>query len=79
MARMTDAGVRETVPTLFPVPSASMTLSELESHLAKAADLLRGAIDQADFKAYIFPLMFFKRISDVYLEEYEAGAGRVRR
>lgn len=35
-----------------------------------AADLLRGAIDQADFKAYIFPLMFFKRISDVYLEEY---------
>ena len=34
--------------------------------MAKAADLLRGAIDQADFKAYMFPLMFFKRISDVY-------------
>jgi type I restriction system adenine methylase HsdM len=48
-----------------------MTLSELESHLAKAADLLRGTVDQADFKAYIFPLMFFKRISDVYLEEYD--------
>jgi type I restriction enzyme M protein len=48
-----------------------MTLADLESHLAKAADLLRGAVDQADFKAYIFPLMFFKRISDVYLEEYE--------
>ena len=47
-----------------------ITLSELESYLAKAADLLRGAIDQADFKAYIFPLMFFKRISDTYLEEY---------
>lgn len=45
-------------------------LAELEQYLAKAADLLRGAIDQADFKAYIFPLMFFKRISDVYLEEY---------
>ncbi len=42
----------------------------MKSHLARAADLLRGAIDQADFKAYIFPLMFFKRISDVYLEEY---------
>ena len=48
-----------------------ITLAELEQHLAKAADLLRGSIDQADFKAYIFPLMFFKRISDVYLEEYE--------
>lgn len=50
-----------------------LTLSELESYLGKAADLLRGSIDQADFKAFIFPLMFFKRISDVYLEEF-AGA-----
>lgn len=47
-----------------------ITLAELEQYLAKAADLLRGSIDQADFKAYIFPLMFFKRISDVYAEEY---------
>ena len=56
-----------------------LTLPELEQYLAKAADLLRGSIDQADFKAYIFPLMFFKRISDVYLEEFAAGAGGVRR
>ncbi|MFE0649610.1 N-6 DNA methylase [Streptomyces sp. NPDC059534] len=49
---------------------AGLTLGELEQYLARGADLLRGAIDQADFKAYIFPLMFFKRISDVYLEEY---------
>ncbi|HPU02706.1 MAG TPA: class I SAM-dependent DNA methyltransferase [Rhodoglobus sp.] len=48
-----------------------LTLPELEQYLARAADLLRGSIDQADFKAYIFPLMFFKRISDVYLEEFE--------
>src|SRR5262249_8930115 len=39
------------------------------------------SIDQADFKAYIFPLMFFKRISDVYAEEYaealvESGGDR---
>ena len=47
-----------------------ITLPELEQYLARAADLLRGSIDQADFKAYIFPLMFFKRISDVYSEEY---------
>lgn len=50
-----------------------MTLPELEQYLARAADLLRGSIDQADFKAYIFPLMFFKRISDVYLEEFEVA------
>src|SRR6478672_45809 len=47
-----------------------ITLPELEKYLARAADLLRGSIDQADFKAYIFPLMFFKRISDVYMEEF---------
>ena len=51
--------------------AAPISLGDLESYLGRAADLLRGAIDQADFKAYIFPLMFFKRISDVYLEEYE--------
>lgn len=50
-----------------------LSLAELEQYLARAADLLRGSIDQADFKAYIFPLMFFKRISDVYLEEFEAA------
>ncbi|WP_254303548.1 class I SAM-dependent DNA methyltransferase [Rhodococcoides kyotonense] len=47
-----------------------ISLSELENYLARAADILRGSIDQADFKAYIFPLMFFKRISDVYAEEF---------
>lgn len=47
-----------------------LTLSELEQYLAAAADLLRGGIDQADFKAYIFPLMFFKRLNDVHQEEY---------
>ena len=51
--------------------TTQLTLPELEQYLARAADLLRGSIDQADFKAYIFPLMFFKRISDVYLEEFE--------
>jgi len=55
---------------LIPQSSRPMSLSELENYLASAADLLRGSVDQADFKAYIFPLMFFKRISDVYLEEY---------
>lgn len=51
--------------------STRISLPELEQYLARAADLLRGSIDQADFKAYIFPLMFFKRLSDVFAEEYE--------
>ncbi len=47
-----------------------MTLSELEQHLWGAANILRGPVDQADFTSYIFPLLFFKRICDVYDEEY---------
>lgn len=49
----------------------AITLSELESWLWGAANILRGPVDNADFKAYIFPLLFFKRISDVYDEEYK--------
>ncbi|MDX8406217.1 MAG: class I SAM-dependent DNA methyltransferase [Mariprofundus sp.] len=46
------------------------SLSQLESHLWQAANILRGPVDASDFKTYIFPLLFFKRISDVYDEEY---------
>jgi type I restriction enzyme M protein len=49
------------------------TLRQLESHLWEAANILRGPVDAADFKAYIFPLLFFKRISDVHDEEYQAA------
>jgi type I restriction enzyme M protein len=47
-----------------------LSLSELQQHLWGAANILRGPIDQADFKSYLFPLLFFKRISDVWDEEY---------
>ena len=67
---MTEEEARAQALALIPTGSGPIELAELEQYLAKAADMLRGAIDQADFKAYIFPLMFFKRISDVYLEEY---------
>jgi type I restriction enzyme M protein len=50
-----------------------ITLSELEQYLWGAANILRGPIDKADFKSYIFPLLFFKRISDVYDEEYSSA------
>lgn len=47
-----------------------LTLSQLEQYLSKAAWILKGPVDASDFKIYIFPLLFFKRISDVYDEEY---------
>jgi type I restriction enzyme M protein len=48
-----------------------MTQKELEDYLWGAANILRGLIDAADFKQYIFPLLFFKRISDLWDEEYQ--------
>ena len=38
-----------------------------------AAELLRDQIDASDYKQYIFPLLFFKRLSDVYDEELQAA------
>src|SRR5436853_1479432 len=45
--------------------------AQLESYLWGAATLLRGVIDAGDYKQFIFPLLFFKRLSDVYDEEFE--------
>ncbi|MBP2232633.1 type I restriction enzyme M protein [Azospirillum agricola] len=50
---------------------AVLTLDQLESHLWKAADILRGSIDSSDYKHYIFGLLFYKRLCDVWEEEYE--------
>ena len=50
-----------------------LTQKELEKYLWGAATTLRGTIDAGDYKQYIFPLLFFKRISDVYDEEYETA------
>lgn len=48
-----------------------LTLSQLEQYLSKAAWILKGPVDASDFKVYIFPLLFYKRLSDVYDEEYQ--------
>lgn len=47
-----------------------ISLDEMKQFLWGAATRLRGQIDAAGYKEYIFPLLFFKRISDVYDEEY---------
>jgi len=50
---------------------SKLTLPQLESFLWKSADILRGKIDSSDYKKYIFGLLFYKRMSDVWDEEYE--------
>jgi type I restriction enzyme M protein len=53
------------------VGNGTLTLDKLERHLWGAADILRGSIDSGDYKHYIFGLLFYKRLSDVWEEEYE--------
>jgi type I restriction enzyme M protein len=48
-----------------------MNQQQLEKYLWGAATALRGTIDAGDYKQYIFPLLFFKRICDVYDEELD--------
>jgi type I restriction enzyme M protein len=50
-----------------------MSQQELESYLWGAAKLLRGLIDAGDYKQYVFPLLFFKRLSDVWDEEHQTA------
>ncbi len=45
------------------------TANQLYSHLFEACNILRGPIDQDDYKSYVIPILFFKRLSDVYDEE----------
>lgn len=54
---------KETTMTLI-------NLKDLEAHLWHAAHIITGPIDASDYKTYIFPILFFKRICDVYDEEF---------
>lgn len=51
---------------------ATLTQTELERHLWQAADILRGTVDSGDYKQYIFGLLFYRRLCDVWDEEFEA-------
>lgn len=51
---------------------SKLTLPQLETFLWKSADILRGKIDSSDYKKYIFGLLFYKRMSDVWDEEYNS-------
>ena len=51
--------------------SDRLTQKELESYLWGVATLLRGLIDASDYKQFVFPLLFFKRLCDVWDEDYD--------
>ncbi|MFH1635197.1 MAG: class I SAM-dependent DNA methyltransferase [Chloroflexota bacterium] len=52
--------------------NTTLDISTLESHLWEAANILRGSpVDRTDWKSYILPLLFFKRVCDVWDEEHE--------
>ena len=67
------------------VSSEETTSQQLFSHLFEACNILRGPINQDEYKSYVTPILFFKRISDVYDEETQIaleesdGDGRNRR
>lgn len=61
----------------FTIGPSPITLTELESHLWAAANILRGSpVDRTDWKSYILPLLFFKRICDVWDEEHAAAVAQ---
>src|SRR6516162_3900288 len=72
---MANAGTglnRPNGDTVKTRPQRRLTQAELDGFLEKAADLLRGGIDHSEFRGYVFALLFYKRINDVYLENVEA-------
>ena len=53
--------------------SVETTSQKLFSHLFEACNILRGPINQDEYKSYVTPILFFKRLSDVYDEETQAA------
>ena len=53
--------------------TSRITQQQLESYLWGAATLLRGTIDAGDYKQFIFPLLFYKRLCDVFEEETQVA------
>ncbi len=53
--------------------TSPLTQRGLESYLWGAAVQLRGLVDAGDYKQFVFPLLFYKRLSDVWDEDYAAA------
>ena len=50
--------------------TTSLTTEQLENHLFGCADIIRNTVDKTDYKDYILPLVFYKSISDTFVDEY---------
>lgn len=59
-----DQELKDSIPE-----NEETTSQKLFAHLYEACNILRGPINQDEFKDYVTPILFFKRISDVYDEE----------
>ena len=59
-----DKELKDSIPT-----NEETTSQQLFAHLFEACNILRGPINQDEFKSYVTPILFFKRISDVHDEE----------
>lgn len=62
---------KQDIEVIIAKMGSKLTLAQLEQFLWRSADILRGKIDSSDYKKYIFGLLFYKRISDVWDEEYK--------
>ena len=56
--------------TLDPNANGHLVISTLETWLWDAACAIRGATDAPKFKDFILPLIFYKRLSDVFDDEF---------
>lgn len=78
---MTMNGIKNlqngTTEGIISIPLRRMTQAELDTFLEKAADILRGNVDHSEFRGYVFALLFFKRISDVFEEAVRTLAKKV--
>ncbi|MEU8028034.1 class I SAM-dependent DNA methyltransferase [Streptomyces sp. NPDC049099] len=54
----------------------TITLPQLESRLWEAANALRGPVDPADFKTYVFPMLFWKWLSDTWVYNHSQAVER---
>ena len=66
------------VSRLTEYVSVKISQSELEGWLWGAADILRGAVKPEKYGSYMLPLLFYKRLSDVYLEEFEEAVAKYK-
>jgi len=66
-----DKELNDSIPT-----NKEITSQQLFNHLFEACNILRGPINQDEYKSYVTPILFFKRISDVYDEETQDALER---